>query len=76
MMVKKILRIMSGVMLTIAVVFLAVALTHPELGTVFFIGSLKIGSAIWRVFYLLYAVVMVGLFVASFWVGKKKKKKS
>lgn len=71
---KKILRIISGVMFIIAVVFLSIALTHPELGTVFYIGSLRIGAAIWRAFYLIYAVVMVALFVASFCVDKVKKR--
>lgn len=71
---KKILRIISGVMLIIAVVFLSIALTHPELGTVFYIGSLRIGAAIWRAFYLIYAVVMVALLVASFCVDKVKKR--
>ena len=71
---KKILRIISGVMLIIAVVFLSIALTHPELGTVFYIGSLRIGAAIWRAFYLIYAIVMVALFVASFCVDKVKKR--
>lgn len=71
---KKILRIISGVMFIIAVVFLSIALTHPELGTVFYIGSLRIGAAIWRAFYLIYAVVMVALLVASFCVDKVKKR--
>lgn len=70
---KRVLRIISGVMLIIAVAFLSFALTHPDFGTVFYIGSLEIGSAIWKVFYLIYAIVMVGLFVASFLVGKRKR---
>ena len=71
---KKILRIISGVMLIIAVVFLSIALTHPEFGTVFYIGNLRIGAAIWRAFYLIYVVVMVALFIASFCVDKVKKR--
>ena len=71
---KKILRIISGVMLIIAVVFLSIALTHPEFGTVFYFGNLRIGAAIWRAFYLIYAVVMVALFIASFCVDKVKKR--
>ena len=74
MLSKKILRIISGVMLIIAVVFLSIALTHPELGRVFYIGDLRIGSAIWRVFYIIYAIIMVGLFIASFYVGKENSK--
>ena len=71
---KKILRIISVVMFIIAVVFLFIALTHPEFGTVFYIGNLRIGAAIWRAFYLIYAVVMVVLFVASFCVDRNKVK--
>ena len=56
---KKILRIISGVMLIIAVVFLSIALTHPELG---------------RVFYIIYVIIMAGLFIASFYVGKENSK--
>lgn len=69
---KKILRIISEVMLIIAVVFLFIALTHPEFGTAFYIGNLRIGAAIWRAFYLIYAVVMIGLFVASFFCRQEK----
>ena len=69
---KIILRIVSGAMLFVAIVFLSFALTHPEFGTVFYIGSWEIGPAIWRAFYLIYAVVMVALFIASFCVDKVK----
>ena len=70
---KKILRIISGAMLIIAVIFLAFALTHPEAGRVFYIGSLAIGSEIWRAFYIVYALVMVGVFIASFFVKGKQR---
>lgn len=73
---KIILRIVSGIMLFVAIIFLSFALTHPEFGTVFYIGSLEIGPSIWRAVYLMYAIVMVGLFVASFFVGEKKKVKT
>ena len=70
---KKILRIISGVMLIIAVVFLSIALTHPEFGTVFYIGNLRIGAAFWRIFYIIYAIIMVGLFITSFFINDKNK---
>ena len=73
---KKALRIVSGIMLIVAIVFLSYALARPEFGTVFYIGSLEIGSAVWRTFYLIYAIVMVVLFVTSFFVGKRKKVKT
>ncbi len=72
MKLKSILRLVSLVMLVIAIVFLSYALTHPELGTVIYIGSLKIGSAIWRAFYLIYIIVMIALFGISFFVKDKK----
>ena len=68
---KKALRIISGIMLIVAIIFLSVALTHPELGTAFYIGTWKIGAAVWRAFYAVYAVTMVALFVSSFFVKKK-----
>ena len=69
---KNVLRLVSLVMFIIAIVFLSCALAHPELGTVFYIGGLKIGSAIWRALYLVYAVIMVALFVGSFFVKDGK----
>lgn len=68
---KKALRIISGIMLIVAIIFLSVALTHPELGTAFYIGTWKIGAAVWRAFYGVYAATMVALFVSSFFVKKK-----
>ena len=70
MKLKSVLRLIGFAMLIVAIVFLAVALTHPELGTVFYIGNIKIGSEIWRIFYAVYAVVMVALFGVS-WCIKK-----
>ena len=70
MKLKSALRLISFVMLIVAIIFLAVALTHPELGTVFYIGNLKIGSEIWRAFYAVYAIVMIALFGVSCCVKK------
>ena len=72
MKLKNILRLSSLIMLVIAIVFLSYALTHPEGGTVFYIGGLAIGSAIWRAFYLVYAGIMVALFAVSFFVKDRK----
>lgn len=69
---KTVLRIISGILLLAAIVFLAIALTHPEMGTAFRVGNLTIGSAVWRVFYLVYAAVTVGLFTASFFVRDRR----
>ena len=65
MKLKSVLRLISFVMLIVAIIFLAVALTHPELGTVFYIGNIKIGAEIWRVFYAVYVIAMVVLFGIS-----------
>ena len=67
---KSMLRLISFVMLIVAIIFLAIALTHPELGAVFYIGNLKIDSEIWRAFYAVYAIVMVALFGVSCCVKK------
>ena len=66
------LRIISLVMFVVAVVFVFIALSCPTCGSVFYIGSIRIGADIWRAFYKFYAVVMVLLFVLSFIIPKKK----
>ena len=65
---KTVFRLISLIMLLIAVVFVAIALSNPTLGTVFYIGSIRIGSDVWRAFYLLYCVVMTGFFASSFFI--------
>ena len=74
MKLKKILRAVSLFMLIIAIAFLIFALSHPQLGSVFYIGDLAIGSDIWRVFYAVYATIMVDLFLASFFVKNEDRK--
>ena len=70
MVAKTILRIISGIMFIVAVIFLSLALTHPEFGTVFYIGTWEVGSAVWRAFYVAYAITTILLFVLSFFVGR------
>ena len=65
---KKKLRIASGVMLVVAIVFVVCALSNPALGTAFYIFDFRVGAAIWRKFYLLYLILMAGIFTVSFWV--------
>lgn len=69
---KTILRLISLVMFVVAVIFVACALSCPTCGSVFYIGPLRIGAEVWRAFYAVYALVMVLLFVLSFFVRKKK----
>lgn len=65
-----VLRITSLVMFAVAIIFIACALANPALGKTFYVGDIAIGAEVWRVFYAVYAIVMVGLFVLSFFVGK------
>lgn len=74
MKLKKILRAVSLFMLIIAIAFLIFALSHPQFGTVFYIGGLAIGSDIWRAFYAVYVTIMVDLFLASFFVKNADRK--
>ena len=69
---RRTLRLISLVMLIVAVVFIFCALSNPALGKVFYIGSIKIGADIKRAFYAVYAIVMVALFGISFFVKDKK----
>jgi len=69
---RRILRLISLVMLIVAVIFVFCALSNPALGKVFYIGSIKIGADIKRAFYAVYAIVMVALFGISFFVKDKK----
>lgn len=68
MKMSKILRSISLVMLIVAVVFVFFALSNPALGSVFYIGSIKIGADIKRSFYAVYVLVIVTLFASSFFV--------
>ena len=69
---RRTLRLISLVMLIVAVVFVFCALSNPALGKVFYIGSIKIGADIKRAFYAIYAIVMVALFGISFFMKDKK----
>ena len=70
---KSLLRIISMVMLLTAVVFVIIALGHPELGSVFYIGNIRIGAKECRMFYKAYLVIMVLIFAASFFIKNSKK---
>ena len=67
---RKTLRLISLVMLIVAVVFVFCALSNPALGKVIYIGTFEFGPD--RVCYAVYAIVMVALFVISFFVKDKK----
>lgn len=69
---KTLLRLIALAMFVVAAVFVGVALTHPELGSTFYIFGIPIGVKIWRAFYAVYAGVMVLLFALSFLVKEHK----
>ena len=69
---KRALRVISLLMFLIAVVFVSIAINHPELGRVIYIGPFRFGYKQWRICYAVYAMVMVGSFAASFLVKNRK----
>lgn len=72
MKMRKTFRLMSLVMLMIAAVFVFCALSNPTLGRTIYIGSFAFGAEQWKVCYAIYCVIMVGLFVVSFFIRDKK----
>lgn len=63
---RKLFRTISLAMFVIAVIFVGIAVTNPQLGHVIYIGDYAFGADEWRVCYAIYAVVMAALFGASF----------
>lgn len=70
---KKKLRIISLIMLVIAVIFVFCVLSAPNLGRTIYVGNYEFGAEQWRICYAFYAIVMVALFAASFFVKNNKK---
>ena len=66
------LRLVSLIMLIVAIIFVFCALSAPTLGKTIYIGNFVFGAEQWRFCYKVYAVVMVALFGASFFVKEKK----
>ena len=69
---RTLLRLISLIMFIIAVVFVFIAVSAPTLGKTIYIGDYAFGAEQWRMCYIIYAVVMVGVFVASFFVKRNK----
>ena len=65
------LRLISLAMFVVAVIFVFCALACPTLGRTIYIGDFKFGAEQWRFCYKVYAIVMVALFGASFFVKEK-----
>ncbi len=70
---KYLLRLLSLIMLVIAAIFVAAALSAPTLGQVIYLGSFEFGPEQWRICYAAYAAVMVVLFITSFFVKEHQK---
>ena len=67
------LRLISCIMLVIAVLFVLCAVSNPQLGSVFYIGKFRVGADVWRVCYAIYGFVMTALFAASFFVRDSRR---
>lgn len=65
-------RMICFVMLIVAVVFVFFALAAPNLGSTIYIGGYSFGAEQWRLCYKVYLVVMIILFISSFFVKDKK----
>lgn len=66
------LRLASAAMLIVAVIFVFCALACPTLGRTIYIGDFAFGAEQWRFCYKIYAIVMIALFISSFFVKDKK----
>lgn len=69
---KKKLRIISLVMLVIAIIFVICALSAPNFGHTIYIGSYEFGAEQWRICYAIYVIIMAALFISSYFVKEKK----
>lgn len=72
---RALLRLISLIMMAVAVVFVICALSNPTLGHTIYIGDYAFGAEQWRVCYAIYLIVMLALFAASFFCRKKDKNK-
>lgn len=73
MKMRRILRLISLVMLIVAIIFVFCALSCPTLGRTIYFGDYAFGAEQWRVCYAIYTIIMVVLFIVSFFVKDKRK---
>ena len=69
---RRTLRLISLLMLIVAVIFVFCALSSPTLGRTIYVGNYAFGAEQWRICYAVYVIIMVALFVLSFFVKKKR----
>ena len=65
---KLFFRIISACMFLAGFVFLVLSFSNPALGSTIYIVSFALTAAHWRFLYAAYAIVMVALFAASFFI--------
>lgn len=58
---KRVFRLISLIMLIIAVIFVTCAISNPQLGRVISIGSFRFGVEQWRICDTISAIGMIGL---------------
>ena len=68
----KMLRLISAVMLTVAVIFVICAMCCPTCGNTVTVFGLRIGGDFWRTCYALYILTMCALFLGSFLTGSSR----
>lgn len=66
---KYVLRIIAICMIIVAIVFVVVALSNPGFGSVWTIGQIKITASVKRILYLGYTLIIICLFIVSFFVN-------
>ena len=71
---RKKLRLISFIMFVVAVIFVICALSCPTCGSTIYIGSFALKAEHYLMGYAIYVVLMIALFVASFFVKNKSVK--
>ena len=71
---SKLMKLISGIMFIVAVIFVFCALSNPALGSTIYIGTWAFGAEQWRVCYKIYVIVMLSLFTGSFIMERKNEK--
>ena len=69
---RKLLRLVSLLMLIAAVIFVICALCCPTCGRVVYIGGIKWGGEQWRACYASYVSIMLFLWLCSFFTQEQR----
>jgi len=68
---SKLMRLISGIMLVVAVIFVFCALSNPALGSTIYIGTWAFGAEQWRLCYKISVGIMLVLSLGSFFKRRK-----